>query len=236
MRDSGRPRICATVAVPTLGRLGSAAAMAISQGADLLELRLDHLPKLPSADELRWCRDLGVPVVATIRNDSEGGRYKGPEAERLGCLDGIAGLFQYVDLELNSATNLRIGALKGSGSKVILSHHDFRSTPPDETLLSVACRAKALGGDVCKIATLVTCPRDTLRMLSLPTIVSPSIVVTMGREGVLGRVLAPFFGSEFTYAHPDGLPPAAPGMLSVQTMRRIYQDLEDTLGWGRPRC
>ena len=224
------------MAVPSLKRLGPAAGMAISQGADLVELRLDYLPELPDADGLKWCSDLGVPVVATVRKESEGGRYKGPEEQRLGCLDGIAGLCQYVDLELNSATSEEVSALKDGGAKVILSHHDFKSTPPDETLLSVLCRAKALGSDVCKVATLVTTLRDTLRVLSLPSAVYPCVVVTMGSNGIIGRVLAPFFGSEFAYAHPDGLPPVAPGMLSVPTMRRIYQDLEDALGWGRPRC
>ncbi len=232
MRDSARPRICATVAVPSFDRLEQTARAAVSQGADLIELRLDYLPRLPVAEELKWCRDLGVPVIGTIRKGSEGGNYKGAEAERLRCLERVACLLHYVDMEFESATHERIGWLKENGSKVIVSYHDFRSTPRDDRLLSIVCRTRALGADVCKIATLVQGPQDVLRMLLIPTIVSPSVVVTMGRKGVLGRILAPLFGSEFTYAHPDGLPPVAPGMLSVQTMRRAYLDIENILGGG----
>ena len=232
MKGSSTPRICATLALTTMERLRLAAKTAISQGADLIEIRLDHLQEIPGPEEIIWCTDLGVPTVVTIRNQSDGGRYNGTETGRLDILCAFAGICHYIDLEFRSATWELVATLRKRGSMVIISHHDFSSTPSLDELVSIISRAKALGGDVYKIAALVNSPDDTLRLLSLPRIISPVVVVPMGRNGRIGRILAPLFGSEFAYAHPEGLPAVAPGMLSIKEMRRVYRYLLETLNQG----
>lgn len=235
MRDKFSPRICATVASSKMKDARRMAGSALAQGADLVEIRFDFLEELPEPDEASWCRELGLPAIATVRPLGEGGRYRGSEKERLRLLADLAGTCQYVDLELPSANVELIGRMKKSGARVILSHHDFTHTPAQDELLSLTCRGRAMGGDVMKIATMTNSLGDVLRLLELPQSVPSTVVVPMGEVGRIGRLLAPIFGSEFTYAVPDGMEPVAPGMLSVRNMRRLYGSLAGTIDqrWSR---
>jgi 3-dehydroquinate dehydratase-1 len=123
-----------------------------------------------------------------------------------------------------------VDELHDEGSKVIVSHHDLQQTPPKEELISILFRAKNAGAELVKIATMVHNRRDLMNLLTLPLLFPPIIVVPMGREGKIGRIMAPLFGSSFVYATLDGLPPVAPGMLSVRQMRQIYDSIEKATG------
>lgn len=53
------------------------------------------------------------------------------------------------------------------GTNVILSHHDYDSTPDDEALDALVAKMVEAGADVAKIATTATDVSDSLRMLQL---------------------------------------------------------------------
>jgi len=206
---------------------------ALAQGVNLIEIRFDFLEELPEPDEASWCVELGVPVIATLRPLDQGGRYRGPESERLRFLTEMARTCQYVDVEYPSANDELIGHMAGTGVRLMLSHHDFRRTPGLDELLSLASRCRSMGADLVKIAAMANSRRDVLRLLELSQLVPSTVVVPMGKVGRIGRVLAPLFGSEFTYAVPDGEQSVAPGMLSVGQMKRLYSSLTEALdvGW-----
>jgi 3-dehydroquinate dehydratase-1 len=199
---------------------------ALRQGADLLEFRLDYLQDPQDIDELALPREIKVPTIATLRREREGGRYQGPEESRWQVLQSVAGKFDYLDLEYGFANPERVGKIHGAGSNVIVSHHDLKKTPPRDDMLSLLFRARAAGGNVLKIATRARSHRDVLNLLTLPMDISPIVVIPMGAKGRTGRILAPLLGSEFAYATIDGLPPVAPGMLSVGEMRQVYDTIE----------
>ena len=201
------------------------APVAVSQGADLLELRIDHLPSLPRREDIEWCRELGVPVIVTIRKEVDGGLYRGSEEERIACLRDLATECQMVDLEIESATPELVGSLADAGSTVIVSHHDLRETPPEDQLLSKICRSAELGAEVCKLAAMAGSPEDPSRLLSLLRHPYRLVVIPMGRIGSLARLCAPLLGSEFAYATMDGMPAVAPGMWSIGKMRRLYDEI-----------
>ncbi len=230
MKDDPGPKICVTLAFPTVRRFREGAAMAISQKADLLEFRLDYLLEALEANEFRWCHELQVPTIATLRMAADGGKYIGPEEERFARLKALSGHFQYVDLEFRSAGQERAEALREIGAQLIVSYHNFRSTPTKDELLSIAFRSKARGADICKIATRANSQDDVFTLLSLPHSVSPMVVIPMGEKGRIGRLLAPLLGAEFGYACLDGLPPVAPGMLSIGVMRQLYDGIQRVAG------
>ena len=66
-----------------------------------------------------------------------------------------------VDIELRWAARMQdvIAAARQAGVGVILSHHDFKRTPPLQKLRELARRAQDAGADVFKVATM-TAPRD----------------------------------------------------------------------------
>ena len=53
--------------------------------------------------------------------------------------------------------------------KIILSHHNFQSTPPDSEVQETVHKMFQAGADVAKVATTATDITDALRMLSLIT-------------------------------------------------------------------
>ncbi len=72
-----RPLLCVTVAAPTMGELRQRRDEVA--GADLIELRLDHVDRPDVAGALAGRR---TPVIITSRSQAEGGRFSGAEPER----------------------------------------------------------------------------------------------------------------------------------------------------------
>src|SRR3954451_18884848 len=71
---------------------------AARQGARMIELRLDFLAKAP--DYQRLLAGKPCPLVATVRRVTDGGRWTGPEDNRLMLLrQAIVAGFDWVDLE-----------------------------------------------------------------------------------------------------------------------------------------
>lgn len=221
MKGEPQPRICGTIAVQKTRLLRPAAEAAISQGADLLEFRFDYLETTPGNDELNWLEDIELPKIATVRSMDEGGAYRGPEEKRIQLLKRFSELCEIVDIEFSSAQPDLISGL-GGRAQILISHHDFSSTPSRDRLLSLVSRSASRGARHTKLATKVSGPKEVLRLLRISSEVPNVVAIPMGRAGRLGRIMAPMFGSEHAYAHPVGFPPVAPGMISIRDMRMIY--------------
>jgi len=223
-------QICVSIAAPSMERMESLLSTALAQGADLVEIRFDHLPSLPSREELARRLDVDRPLIATVRKPSDGGLSHFPEAERRDFLARAAERFEYVDVELESGEKSFIEKLASAGCRVIVSFHDFSGMPDLSRLRSIYRRAKGLGADLVKLACMARSKRDVSTLLAIHAYATDIIAIPMGRDGMVGRVLAPLLGSAFTYAYLDGEAPVAPGMLPIGTMRQIYRTLGEALG------
>jgi len=201
----------------------------VSQGAKLVELRLDYINGQINLKRLTAERP--CPVVITIRRDVDGGKWRGSEQERQMILrQAIVDGVDYVDLEEDVAKVIR----RYGKTKRIVSYHDFRQTPED--LASIHARLAALDADVVKLATMANSPHDNLRMMQLVHSANvPTIGICMGDLGTPSRILCRRFGSPFTYAsfHHERL--LAPGQLSFDQMVNVYhyeQIEKDTAVFG----
>lgn len=188
----------------------------VEQGAELVELRLDFLRTKPNLGRLIENRP--SPVVVTLRREADGGRYRGDEQQRRTLLrSAMAAGVEYVDLEEDAAAAIpRYGK-----TKRIVSYHDFQKTPDD--LEKIHAYLATLEADVVKLATMANTPHDNLRMLRLVKQSKiPTVGICMGDLGTPSRVLTGHFGAPFTYAsfHHERL--LAPGQLSFQQMKDVY--------------
>lgn len=188
----------------------------VEQGAKLVELRLDYING--QINLKRLLGDRPGPVIVTIRRPPDGGKYSGSEEERRVLLrTAIADGVEYVDLEDDTADAIR----RYGKTKRIVSHHDFRKTPED--LEAIHARLAKLDPDIIKIATLANHPRDNLRMLRLVNESKlPTIGICMGDIGTPSRLLCGRAGAPFSYATFHHERSLAPGQLSFQQMREIY--------------
>ena len=130
------------------------------KGAELVELRVDWLSRMP--DVGRLLQDRPTPCVLTCRRKEDRGRWRGTEDQRMTILrTGIVSGVEYVDLEDDIAGNVpRYGE-----TKRIISHHNFDETPDD--LETIHERLTNLDPDIVKIVTMANSTEDMVRMLKL---------------------------------------------------------------------
>ncbi|ELZ36457.1 type I 3-dehydroquinate dehydratase [Halorubrum tebenquichense] len=210
---------------------------AAREHADAVEFRMD-LADAP-LDQLA-AYDGDLPLLVTNRASWEGG-----EADGLGRYDALSdaignGAVAAVDVELaalrgthpdpaeaSHATALREAA-REAGVDVVASVHDFESTPEPAALVDLLTEA-ASEGDVGKLATTATAPRDALAMLEATHEATAAghrvATMCMGEAGRHTRAVAPVYGSKIGYAPVDAADATAPGQYPLATLRRLVDDL-----------
>ena len=211
---------------------------AAREHADAVEFRLD-LAEEPLAQLEEYGGEL--PLIVTNRADWEGGEAS-DETSRFSALETA------ISHEAVAAVDIECGALDGSieaadtdrarnlrerarneGVSVIASLHDFESTPSVETLLG-QLQTAAAEGDVGKLAVTAHNRADALAVLTAThrAVEAGHTVATMamGAAGQHTRAVAPVYGSKIGYApvDPDGA--TAPGQYTLETLRRLVEQLQ----------
>jgi 3-dehydroquinate dehydratase/shikimate dehydrogenase len=189
---------------------------ATEQGAELAELRLDYLRRDPDLKRLLEVR--GCPVVITCRRPQDGGRFSGSEEQRLLLIrTAIAAAVDYVDLETDIAKKVpRFGK-----TKRIISYHNFQTTP--QNLPAIHQEMLQLDPDIIKMVTTAERPSDNVRMLQeVHKSAVPTVGFCMGDMGIPSRILAGKYGAPFTYAAFNKERLLAPGQLSFEELRHLY--------------
>ncbi len=193
---------------------------AFAAGADVVELRLDHIRGLERKagllDEARSAVD--GPVVATLRSAREGGLSRCTGASRARLLATVLDSgFEYVDLELVADRKLLESRERRSrGPKIIGSYHFRRPATRSEIrrLLERACETADIG----KVAAPCDHAGHAVAIADVGLEFSKRkrgfAVVGMGAQGQLTRACASGIGSELVYACLPGSP-AAPGQLDA---------------------
>ncbi len=198
---------------------------------DVVEIRLDAMP----VPQVRLCCDLlEPPLLFTNRPQWEGGQFCGPETERLAPLLEAAALgAAFVDFELRADSGLRgrlLDSLAGSGSRLIISCHDFAGTPPDEELGGILQQMLASGAHIGKIVTMAHNDLDVLRVLNLQGLARehdfPLIAFCMGEAGGISRLATLYLGGFMTYAAISEEEATAPGQLSVAGLSALVENFE----------
>jgi 3-dehydroquinate dehydratase I len=186
---------------------------------DVAEARIDLFDSFEQDHVLETIeRFARVPVIATIRSIVEGGKWIRSDEERLSLFEAILPHISAIDIEISSASILDrvVKQTKESGKLVIVSYHNYESTPDLDTLLYYIEKAKQSGADAVKIATYVLDTSDiqTLAMVLINKSERDLIVLGMGSLGTKTRILFPALGSLMTYAFLDK--PTAAGQLSLK--------------------
>jgi 3-dehydroquinate dehydratase-1 len=236
------PRVTAEAAPWLVGVVSGAAAVARfaatpprSRVIDLLEVRVDLFADTFAdtlADTLADTDDAspiagwaeagarveatGTPVLVTIRLAAEGGRWTRPDAERLALYREALAFATWVDVEAASPLTREVTALaRARGATSIVSHHDFKGTPPPDELERRLAACLAGGADVPKLATKVNNDEDRAALLALAAAhAGRACVIGMGPAEL--RVALPAAGSRLAYAYLDA--PTAPGQSSADEM------------------
>ena len=221
------PKICIALGLSRVDTLIEHARREVENGECFLEFRLDYL-EIPErgAEAIRGftAAHPECTVLATCRRHHNYGKFEGSVDHQLAILDSAIDHGAHaVDVEIETAevakekvADLRVRA------RLIISWHNFESTPPLDPVLR---RLTRISADAYKIVTTARKPSDTGRVLALgrdhPRV--PLVILAMGETGFPTRVLSPTCNGIFTYAAPASNGGTAPGQVSARLLRKQYR-------------
>ncbi len=224
-----KPSLCGCLVQTSLGELTAALN---HPGVSLLEWRLDTFLAANSMEKtleaLRLLREpQRLPVLVTNRPTREGGLFSGLEKERIGVLEkAVEAGAEWVDLEMDVTPEI-VARFQSLGTRVLLSHHDFTSTPGDRVLRKWAGQMAMRRPQALKIVTQAQSPEDNLRVLGLipwarGRLGQAPIAFAMGPMGRWSRLACLLLGSPWTYVQLPGQHAAAPGQLSLDEVKMLW--------------
>jgi 3-dehydroquinate dehydratase/shikimate dehydrogenase len=183
---------------------------------DLLEVRLDRFGKAPEVGELLAAKP--KPVIMSCRRPQDGGQWDGTEDERLAILrQCIISKADYVEIELDAADQIR----PFPPSKRVISYTNLDSTPGD--LAEIYAKAQTKKPDVIKLVTHAATPEEAwplVQILGKPAV--PTVVVGLGKPGVMLTVLGKKMGAPWTYAALERGMEAYPEQPTVHDLEAVY--------------
>lgn len=210
-------------------KVDSMVKIANSVDSNLVELRLDYLDNFLEIGKLKKIKK---PRISTCMPVWEGGKFKGSENERAEILLSAIEFSNYVTIELRTRKSLRdplIKKAKERGVKVIVSYHDFNSTPEKKEIMKIIKKEHSAGADIAKVAFMPKNYADVLNaMYALVEnkLKIPVIAISMGKIGKISRVIAPALGSYMAYASAGKGKESAEGQLTVKELKEVLKILE----------
>jgi 3-dehydroquinate dehydratase/shikimate dehydrogenase len=207
--------ICISIAQESR-RLALADMLNAGRQCDLLEVRLDRFGKAPDVGELLSAKK--KPIIFSCRRPQDGGDWEGSEDERLAILrQCIISKADYVEIELDAADQIR----KFPPAKRVISYTNLRETPAD--IADIYAQAQTKSPDVIKLVTPARTPEEAwplVQILAKPPV--PTVVVGLGKPGIMLTVLGKKIGAPWTYAALERGMEAYPGQPTISDLESTY--------------
>ncbi|XP_020400438.1 shikimate dehydrogenase 1 isoform X1 [Zea mays] len=236
-----RPRtmVCVPATARAPREMAAELAAAAALGADVAELRLDCLAGFAPRRDLPviLAKPRPLPALVTYRPKWEGGEYEGDDESRFEALLLAMELgAEYVDVELKVADKFMklISGRKPDNCKLIVSSHNYETTPSSEELANLVAQIQATGADIVKIATTATEIVDVAKMFQILVHCQekqvPIIGLVMNDRGFISRVLCPKYGGFLTFGSlkkgKESAPaqPTAADLINLYNIRQIGPD------------
>lgn len=223
-------KICVSLGTSDINELKNLISDSLSSNADFIEVRFDYFDRSRMNQVLEFALDHKEKAVFTCRSPGEGGKYTGPETDRVTTLGRLAAFRpMFLDVEYNTmvANDDLMDQFTAQNCDTLVSWHNIDQTPSIEELNTLLNKMKEYSTNV-KIITTAKNVSDNFAVLKLYETAKRYsinlIAFCMGEYGVLSRVLCTYAGAPFTYASlTDAI---APGQLTLRQMRSIYDKLE----------
>jgi 3-dehydroquinate dehydratase/shikimate dehydrogenase len=225
---TGANRICAVAAAATAKELQLLVRDALRE-TRTVELRLDWVKDDKERHAfLGWLkkqRFSGANLMATCRRRVAGGEFASDAgAELYWLIKARDAGCTWCDLEVETLRELPGESARGFNlpAKVLVSLHDFQSTPPLPKNLQPGKRS---GAAAIKLAAMSRTLQDSARLLkgarSSRKTAGRVVTVPMGEIGLPARILALRAGSALAYAPVAAA--TAPGQVHLHELKYLYR-------------
>ncbi len=206
---------------------------AFSQGADVVECRLDRFDDFTPSLVREVRRAALGPAIATLRSKGEGGGSGlGRSKREQMLLAALEADFEYVDFELKTDKHIlrRTAGADHVGEKIVSTHFD---RPVKRAMVERRLAEASALGDIAKVA--MPC-EDATHALMLAEVARKAsrrkrrfVIIGMGVQGQLTRVFADALGSSMAFACLKGRP-AGPGQLEIPLQVELLRNEPFVLG------
>ncbi len=235
----GKPKIC----LPVVGKINEEILQQISSFSsyiyDFIELRIDFYENIYDPSKvislLKEIKKItNKPILFTYRSLKEGGQVQLSDDEYMKLIETVCcSDVDMIDIEVMSGNQLvyqLVDMIHKNNKKVILSYHDFTSTPNDLEIKSVLEKMEILNGDILKIAVMPQTYKDVIRLLNVTMEMSeklnkPLITMSMGHLGKISRLIGELTGSCVTFASAGKS--SAPGQVDVEDINIILEAIHN---------
>lgn len=222
--------ICVSIQESSFERCKEMMLSLAAKGSDrIAELRADLCHFTPEQVSLLVAANPHTIVTSRVESDNPSLSFN-----RL-CAAIEAGA-EYIDTELEYPDDLQLqlrNRARSAGTKLIVSWHNFSTTPPLKQLLEVYHSCAEKGADVVKIVTTANSLIDATRTMRLYRSVArlprkrgnrpPLAAFAMGSAGKFTRYLSLKLGSPLSYTYPDGAKATAPGQYSESQLAALLE-------------
>lgn len=235
------PKICAPIIGSNEQSILQQAESILHTSADLIEWRIDFFEYCSDWDKVestgKKLRQLtqNIPLLFTFRTKQEGGQLDISKQEYQTLLTHAiqSNLFDLVDIELlfdPEIVKLLIALGKEHNTHIILSNHNFLSTPEKGEIVSRLKQMELLGADIAKIAVMPKTKEDVITLLSATIEQTkesniPIVTMSMGQLGIVSRICGTLTDSAITFGCVEHS--SAPGQLKVNDLSQILQIISD---------
>ena len=190
-------KICVSIGANTIEELSSSINKALDL-SDFLEIRFDFLDKSEIPSSIKIIDSIKSRSIFTLRSSDQQGKFKGNEFERLKLLKMLYNTNpMLLDVEYDTIiADYPLNNYLKDKSNVLISWHNFFSTPSDEYLEKKIYEMKKFSNNI-KLVTMATNVTDSLRLLNLYGKFKDINLITfaMGDCGIMSRILCTFYGS-----------------------------------------
>ena len=235
------------ICIPITSRTNKEALHTIErscQVADFVELRMDLIGRGNLTELITAVRSnsRSVKIIVTCRKKEEAARagktariksvFKNTEEKIALLKEAVALSADFIDIELaegkKTINELKsLCAAKGGKTKIIISYHNLKETPPLKDLKKIFQQCVRFKPEVVKIVTTAKTMEDNLIALNLvpyARALSQNIICfCMGDKGGISRAIAPFMGGYLSFATLEKKGQSAPGQFTVYEMNRIQE-------------
>ena len=202
---------------------------------DLVEWRADYYEEVGDLEKVKAILEKirneinEIPILFTFRTKKEGG-------EKDICIEYYTNLnkeiistklIDIIDIELFVGDEIVANLIEiahKNNIKVIVSNHDFCSTPSKQEIINRLCKMQDLQGDMCKIAVMPNSYKDVITLLDATQEMKelysrvPIVTMSMGKLGLISRLSGEMFGSSITFGTISDKV-SAPGQICIEELK-----------------
>ena len=236
----GRPKICALVIGETEEEIMDLAVRSNTAACDMVEFRADHFADVLEIDKLRALlarlrETIKKPMIFTFRRVEEGGKTQTSiryytDVLKMVALGGYAEILDVERAVVEDDASL-IPMLKEMGVHIVLSQHDFNSTPTQSEILKTLLLMQKMGADIIKVAYMPNTKKDVLALINATEEMTsnysscPVVAISMGHLGMITRILGEFTESAISFASITRA--SAPGQVNIDNLKTVLDVIHD---------